>query len=65
MKVYVVCEEYTCAFEMITADKYDAVEKAREIGGYVITYTTNIIDDECTDFVEVDEDVMEEFTFLL
>lgn len=35
MKIYVVCEDYTCAFYGMTTDRQEAVEMAEEIGGFV------------------------------
>lgn len=38
MKLYVVCEDYTCAFYDVYTDKKQAEELAKEIGGYVVDY---------------------------
>ncbi len=35
MKIYVVCEDYTCAFYGMTTNQQEAVEMAQEIGGFV------------------------------
>ena len=35
MKVYVVCENYTCAFYGVFADKAEAEAEAEKIGGFV------------------------------
>lgn len=38
MKLYVVCEDYTRAFEDLFTDEKEAKKRAKEIGGYVIPY---------------------------
>lgn len=35
MKIYVVCEDYTCAFFGVFKNLEDAEAMAEEIGGYV------------------------------
>lgn len=37
-KIYIVCEDYTCAFEGIFNDEEKANALANEIGGYVCEY---------------------------
>lgn len=37
MKIYIVCEDYTCAFHNIFTNKEEANKEAKEIGGYVLT----------------------------
>jgi hypothetical protein len=35
MTVYIVCEDYTCAFYDIYTDKKQAEEAAKHIGGFI------------------------------
>ena len=35
MKIYVVCEDYTCAFFGLFKTLEEAEEKAKEIGGFI------------------------------
>ena len=51
MKIYVVCEDYTGAFEMITLHEEQALACADMVGGYVETY---IMKDG--ELIEVDDD---------
>lgn len=51
MKVYVVCEDYTCAFYGVFTDKAKAEAQAEEIGGFI-----NICDPE-TDPLGEDEEI--------
>ena len=41
MKIYVVCEKYTCAFEGIFPNIEDAKEREKEVGGYILEYDTD------------------------
>jgi hypothetical protein len=40
-KIYIVCEDYTCAFEGIFNDEEKANALAKLVGGYVCEYTIN------------------------
>ena len=46
MKVYIVCEDYTGAFDDLFLDKSKAKKRAKEIGGYVLDYDLEVVAEE-------------------
>lgn len=38
MKLYVVCEDYTCAFYGLYSSAVEAKQHAKEIGGFIEEY---------------------------